>query len=67
MSVSPCSKTSAGLELTYWSNWVLLAFVMLVAAFLRSARDGALAPGGWASALVYRKAGTYTPPLLDST
>lgn len=50
-----CHAESAALETTYWSNWVLLAFCILCGGFLHAFRDSALRPGGWASALIYRK------------
>lgn len=52
---SQCFAASSSGEISWWSNWVFLAFLVGCAVFLRAQRDGALKPGGWASALVYRK------------
>ena len=50
-----CYAASSSWEMGWWSNWIFIAFVVGCAVFLRTQRDKALRPGGWASALVYKK------------
>ena len=50
-----CGKSSAPLRMSYWSNWAMVLFAGVVMAFTRSQRESALAPGGWAASLVYKK------------
>ena len=55
LGLGHCAEESSGWDIGWWSNWALILFVCLCAWFLRAPRAAALAPGGWASALVYRK------------
>ena len=58
IGVPQCTDADSAWEMGWYSNWIFLAFVLLCAWFLRAQRDDALKPGGWASALVYRKVAT---------
>jgi len=55
-----CGGTNATLRMSYWSNWAMVSFAFACWGFTRVERSRALAPGGWASALVYKKVGTPT-------
>ena len=55
-----CASDDAPLHVTYWSNWAMVAFAIAACAFTRTQRERALAPGGWAACLVYRKV---APPI----
>ena len=50
-----CHDASSAWEIGWYSNWVFIGMVLLIAWFLRAQRDKALKPGGWAAAIVYRK------------
>ena len=58
LGVPHCADEEATLRMSYWSNWATVAFALACWAFATSERDRALAPGGWASGLVYKKVGT---------
>ena len=63
ISAPHCASSEAALHVSYWSNWAMVAFAVAACAFTKIERGRALAPGGWAQSLVYKKV---APPMTSA-